>query len=98
MRAHISYDLLMNDDMSFVEGTYRLPGGEWQVFIFVPDSRVVRPEVNATGKWPSGVTGVFVKWPPTLKLNKAAVLQLLSEQLRVTAWDEVQGPDSMKLR
>lgn len=31
--AEISYDLVMDDDMSFVEGTYRLPGGDWQVVI-----------------------------------------------------------------
>ena len=29
MRAEISYDLVMDDDMEFVEGTYRLPGGDW---------------------------------------------------------------------
>jgi hypothetical protein len=23
----------MDDDMTFVEGTYRLPGGDWQVVI-----------------------------------------------------------------
>ena len=31
MHAEISYDLVMDDDMSFVEGTYRLLGGDWQV-------------------------------------------------------------------
>lgn len=31
MKAEISFDLKMEDNMSFVEGTYRLEGGEWQV-------------------------------------------------------------------
>jgi hypothetical protein len=31
MHAEISYDLVMDDDMEFVEGSYRLPGerGRW---------------------------------------------------------------------
>jgi hypothetical protein len=97
MHAEISYDLVMSDEMEFVEGTYRLPGRDWQVFIFGPDSSVTRPEV-VTGKWPSGVTGVFVKWPPSLKLNKDAALAILSAQLGVTEWSEIRGPDSIQLR
>jgi hypothetical protein len=27
--AEISYDLVMDEDMAFVEGSYRLPGNEW---------------------------------------------------------------------
>jgi hypothetical protein len=34
MKAEISYDLLMEEDMSFVEETYRIETGTWQVFIF----------------------------------------------------------------
>jgi hypothetical protein len=45
MRAEISYDLVMNDDMEFVEGTYRLPNEDWQVLIVskrdVPEPIVV---------------------------------------------------------
>jgi len=33
MHAEISYDLVMDSDMEFVEGTYRLPGEDWQVVI-----------------------------------------------------------------
>ena len=40
MRAQISFDLVMEDSMSFVEGTYRLPGRDWQVFIFGRDPAV----------------------------------------------------------
>ena len=35
MKAEITYDLVMDDNMNFVEGCYRLHGGEWQVFIFI---------------------------------------------------------------
>src|SRR5262249_35314102 len=56
VKAEISYDLVMEDEMSFVEGTYRLPGGEWQVFIFIPwqGSNAV---VWTRSEWDSGVTG-----------------------------------------
>ncbi|HET6252145.1 MAG TPA: hypothetical protein VFE47_30950 [Tepidisphaeraceae bacterium] len=87
----------MSDEMDFVEGTYRLAEREWQVFIFGPDPLVVEPTI-VTGKWPSGVSGVFVKWPPSKQLNKKAVLQVLSAQLAVSEWSEVRGPDSMHLR
>jgi len=97
MRAEISFDLVMTDAMSFVEGTYRLPGGDWQVFIFHPDSSVTRPRPT-TGKWASGVSGVFVAWPESRTLDKTAVLKTLSDQLNVTEWTEVSGPDSMDLR
>jgi hypothetical protein len=98
MRAQISFDLVMEDNMSFVEGTYRLPERDWQVFIFGPDDRVTHPVVRTDGHWESGVTGVHVSWPPGAPLNKGVVLRLLSEQLGVTEWDEVRGPDSMMLR
>ena len=97
MHAEISYDFVMTDQMSFVEGTYRLPGREWQVFIFGPDSSVTHPQA-ITGKWESGITGVFVKWPPSLTLNKKSVVELMSAQHGVSEWTEVRGPDSMQLR
>lgn len=98
MRVEISFDLVMEEEMAFVEGTYRLPGEDWQVFIFGPDSRVREPVVRTGGRWASGVTGVFVAWPAGMTLNKAVVLRMLSEALGVAEWVEVSGPDSMELR
>ena len=97
MKAEISFDLIMEDDMGFVEGTYRLPGSEWQVLIFSRDD-VEQPEASTEGKWASGVTGVFVRFPRNEKLNKEVVMRILSDTLGVTEWNEVRGPDSMKLR
>jgi|SRR5215831_11862061 len=98
MRAEISYDLVMDDDMEFVEGTYRLLGGQWQVFIFsafqrdVPEPQVV-PQLRD-----SGVSGVFVRFPRHERLNQAAVERVLTAALGVTEWVRVRGPDSMQLR
>jgi hypothetical protein len=96
MQGEISYDLIMEDDMSFVEGSYRIGNGAWQVFIFRKDP-IERPEVTS-GHWPSGVTGVFVRVPPSVRLNKQVVEQMMSEWLGVSGWREVRGPDSIQLR
>lgn len=98
MRAEISYDLKMQDNMSFVEGTYRLPGSDWQVFIFLGSERKV-PETEILPQvWDSGVTGVAIRFPRERPLNMAAVEQVLSAAFGVTEWVRVRGPDSMQLR
>jgi hypothetical protein len=96
VHAEISYDLVIEDEMSFVEGTYRLSSGEWEVFIFVRrDATEPRWERS---RWDSGVTGVVVEFPCVRVLNKVVVESLLSEVLGVAEWAEVRGPDSMRLR
>jgi hypothetical protein len=96
MRGEISYDLVMEDSMSFVEGSYRIGKGNWQVFIFRKDP-IEKLEVTL-GTWPSGVNGVFVRLPLCFPLNKQIVEQIMAEQLEMDGWDEVRGPDSMQLR
>jgi hypothetical protein len=96
--AEISYDLVMGDDMPFVEGTYRLPGGPWQVVIVSAFQRdVPEPEV-VPQTWESGATGVLVRFPRRLPLNAEAVEQVLSGALGVWKWRRVRGPDSMQVR
>src|SRR5690349_4294982 len=97
MHADISFGLIMTDDMEFVEGTYQLAGQEWQVFVFSPSSDVEEPQVLSE-TWPSGVSGVFAKWPRSKKLAKDVVLRVLSQHLGITDWREVHGPDSIQLR
>ena len=82
--------------MEFVEGSFRLPDREWQVVIF---SRypVSSPQIEPT-TWASGATGVLVRFPTNVPLNKAAVERLLAEQFGVDEWIEVRGPDSMQMR
>lgn len=94
--AEISFDLVMEDDMSFVEGSYRLPGRDWEVFVF---SRYdgIKSEVETAVKL-GGATGVVVRLPRNEKLNKSIVRHTLSESLGVVDWREIPGPDSMHLR
>lgn len=96
MKGEISYDLVMEDDMSFVEGTFRTEDGVWQVFIFRKDP-IEQREVTS-GHWESGVTGVFIRLPASARLNKQTVERVMSEQFSVDEWNEVRGPDSMQLR
>ncbi len=97
MRAEISYDLVMEEEMSFAEGAYRLPGGEWQVFVFIRRNVTGRP-VWWHDHWESGVTGVVVAFPNDRALNRRAVEAVLSDATGATEWAEVRGPDSMRLR
>jgi hypothetical protein len=98
MRAEISYDLVMDDDMPFVEGTYRLPGGPWQVVIVLAFDRDVPEPQVVPQRWPSGVTGVVVRIPRGERINAAMVERVLSGGLGVSEWVWVRGPDSMELR
>jgi hypothetical protein len=96
VKGQISYDLVMEDDMAFAEGTFRLEGGEWQVFIFNKDP--IQEPITKLGHFDSGVAGVTVKLPDSDKLNKRMVTDVLAQLLGVEEWQEVRGPDSMQLR
>jgi hypothetical protein len=96
MCGEISYDLVMDNDMAFVEGTYRLAGGEWRVVI-ASRCDVAEPQVVAH-RWASGVSGVLVRFPRAVSLNREAVEQVLAAALGVSRWVQVRGPDSMLFR
>jgi hypothetical protein len=95
-QPEISYDLVMEDGMDFVEGCYRLPGKPWEVFI-VTKMEIAKPE-HRFGKWDSGVTGIAFHVPKSMRLNKTVVEELLSSALGIADWHEVKGPDSIEIR
>src|SRR2546429_548419 len=97
MQGEISYDLIMEDDMDFVEGCYRLPHKPWEVFIFSKSRRIAEP-AHRFFTWDSGVTGITFHVPDSTRLNKTLVEELLSSVLGVVRWDEVRGPDSIVIR
>lgn len=96
MTGEISYDVAMDADNSFVEGSYRVGDGAWQVFIV--SKRDVPEAIIKSSTWDSGVTGVVIKLPRGTCLDKALVERLLSARHNVAGWVEVRGPDSMTLR
>jgi hypothetical protein len=86
----------MDDDMAFVEGTYRIGRCDWCVFIF---SKRPQEEPNwKASTWDSGVWGVVVQVPLGTKLNMTSIEGMLSHVLGVGTWERVRGPDSMQLR
>ena len=96
MNGEISYDLVMEANMDFAEGTFRIANGDWQVFIFRKDA--IQQAEDSFGHWHSGAKGVFVRLPNEVHLNKQVIEQKLAEELNVQGWCEVHGPDSMHLR
>lgn len=95
-KGQISYDLVMDDDMRFVEGSYRYEGCDWCVFI-ISKGAIDGPSWKG-GMWESGVSGVAVQVPLGMHLNSASVESLLSEILGICKWERVRGPDSIQLR
>jgi hypothetical protein len=96
MQAVISYDLIMEEDMPFAEGTFRLPGEDWRIFI-VARYDVPNPEI-VQQHWDSGVSGLLIRFPISYRLSRETIEGLLSRELEVSKWLEVRGPDSMNLR
>jgi hypothetical protein len=98
MNGEISYDLLMDEDMSFVEGSFRLEGGEWHVFVFLGNRERFRKTRFRRTIWDSGVSGIVYELPLEQPHNKMSVEQLLCQAVGAVSWTEVRGPDSMNLR
>ena len=94
--GEIGYDLVMEDDMAFVEGCCRIGGCDWQVFII--SKRPIDGPSWKSCTWESGVSGVVVQVPKRMPLNADSTERLLSDILGVGAWTRVRGPDSMQLR
>jgi hypothetical protein len=95
-RCEISFDVVIENDNSFVEGSYRLPGRCWEVLIMskkdVPELRY-RPST-----WSSGITGLIVDVPKSIAIDQAFVINTMASVFGEKAWAVVKGPDSIVLR
>lgn len=96
MRGEISYDLVMEAEMEFVEGVYRLEQGVWHVFVI--SKAPVDTAQKSSSQWDSGCNGIVIRLPQSVQLNKETVENVMSQMLEVDGWDETTGPDSMQLR
>jgi hypothetical protein len=92
----ISFDLVMEEDMQFVEGCFRFDGEEWMVFVASKYEEVAVTVEQST--WQSGARGLVIRTPRSFPLSRESVAQILCSELCATCWDETKGPDSMKLR
>ena len=98
MEGEITFDLVMEENMSFVEGCYRLEDELWHVFMFRKSRGIEEVGIKRDLVWQSGVTGINIIIPDDTTLDKLLVLEALSDALGVTEWSEIHGPDSMELR
>ena len=97
MDAEITWDLVMSEDMSFIEGCYRVKNGPWQVVTAFKRQGVLQVETHDVS-WESGVTGINVVFSESATIDADVLLKIMSSHLGVEEWLEVRGPDSMVLR
>ncbi|PHX64521.1 MAG: hypothetical protein CK551_00435 [Planctomycetaceae bacterium] len=63
MTGEISYDIAMDADNSFVEGSYRVGDGAWQVFIVSKrdvTEAIIKP--STWGQWRHGCRHQTASW------------------------------------
>ncbi len=100
-RFEISFDTGLEADNSIVEGSYRLPGQFWQVFLFrkeaTPGESV--PELrHHFGTWQSGITGIEFDVPREAVLDRGYMLRAFASVFGTDDWVEVRGPDSLLMK
>lgn len=98
----ISFDTILEEDNSFAEGSYRLPGGSWQVVIFqkedVPEAVFRSRRWKKPTPWEQVATGLVIQLPQHRRLDREALIRALTLATDHDGWIEVSGPDSMNLR
>jgi hypothetical protein len=95
-RPEVSFDTVLGEDNTYVEGCYRLPGRFWDVVIFTKAD--VAELLCLPSSWDSGITGTVFHVPAEAKLNRDYVLRALSRAFGYEGWVQAAGPDSMVLR
>jgi hypothetical protein len=100
-RFEISFDTGLEADNCIVEGSYRIPGRFWQVFLFQKERRPGEsvPELgHQFGTWESGITGIEFDVPREDVLDRAYMLRAFASVFGTDDWVEVRGPDSLLMK
>ena len=101
-RPEISFDLAREEGMTWMEGSYRLPGELWKVVIFrqedVPAIESRPQRWREPTPWEREATGVLIRIPRSVAITRTSLLGALSQVFGHADWTEVRGPDSMLLR
>ncbi len=101
MGMEISFDLLepVEERGGWEEGTFRLVGGEWQVFVVAQNEGEGEREVIRKCVWPSRVAGLYANLSIERgRLERRVVVEVLMEAYGAERWVEVCGPNSLELR
>jgi len=96
-RAEISYDVVVDDDSTIVEGCVRLPGETWRTFHASKEDELAEARFW-TFDWENGIGGMALELPAGVTMNKAALEQAFASFLGVEQIVEAPGPDSMMMR
>ena len=96
-RFEISFDTKLGDgDSCTIEGSFRVPGSFWNVFVFIKgEFGELRHEI---GPWRSGIHGAEFSVPRSVILDREYVIGAMSEVFGTRDWAEVRGPDSLALK
>lgn len=100
-RFELSFDTGLEDDNAIVEGSYRVPGRFWQVFLFRKEGPGVEtvPELRHHFRmWDSGITGIAFDVPGEAVLDRDYILEALASVFGAVDWAEVRGPDSQLMK
>jgi hypothetical protein len=100
-RYEISFDTGLDDDDLVVEGSFRVRGEFWQVFVF--EKKKVRGESISELRhrfvdWESGISGVVFDVPSETTLDKHYIIRAFAIVFGTDDWVEVRGPDSLLLK
>ena len=101
-RAEISFDLVLEEDNDWTEGSYRLPGEFWKVVIFqkdeVPELQFRQFRWRKWTQWERDVAGIVILFPQKKSMGHKDMLHAMSQAFGCNDWVQVVGPDSMMLR
>ena len=93
----VSSDLVLDDDMGFFEGTFRIPNAFWGL-VLVHKSADIQEQVINKYQWPNGLTTIEGDVPKNRPLNLDRIIEILKSFYSDSDWQLVNGPDSMILR
>lgn len=101
-RPEISFDLVLEEDNGWMEGSYRLPGEFWKVVVFQRDDLLKlrsQPTIwQRPTKWERDIAGVVIRFPRTARIGRDDLLRAMAQVFGRSDWVQVDGPDSMMLR
>jgi hypothetical protein len=99
-KGEVTFDIVVPEDgVTFVEGCYRINGGNWEVYFFRKENRWSgAPRIRRNAVFSSGITGLDGVVPDNWVLNKRTVMGMLAVALGVEEWTEVVGLDSLILK
>jgi hypothetical protein len=100
-RFEISFDTGLGEDMRTVEGSYRVPGQFWQIFLFIKGDAQGRPVPELRHRsvaWPSEITGLEFHVPEEALLDREYMIQALAGVFGTDDWVVVRGPDSRLMK